>query len=280
LPEGQALNANARWVSPSYFSVLAIPILEGRAFTLADREHRHVLMLSQKTARDIFPGEDPIGRTVRFEGASYTVAGVVADARINNLKTDADMVYAPYWERPPWTISFLVRGSQSSDALAPAMRRAIWKIDPQVAIPVLKSMDDQVTDSVATERFTTFLLSSFGFAALMLALLGVYGVLAYTVSLRQQEFGIRIALGSDKAALVELVLRQASRPICLGLILGLICSFAATRWVRSLLYDSRMVDPIAIAAGVVLVLGVSFLAAILPARRAAQVDPMQVLRNE
>jgi len=125
------------------------------------------------------------------------------------------MVYMPYWAYTPWTLSFLVRSSQPSNALIPEVRRAVWAIDPQVAIPSLKSMDEQLNDSVSTERFQVVVLTSFGAAALLLAVLGVYGVMAYSVSMRHQEFGVRIALGSGKTALVRLVMRQAAYPVLL-----------------------------------------------------------------
>jgi hypothetical protein len=197
-----------------------------------------VALISERTAREGFPGENPIGRKISDivpdDKHQVTVIGVVADARINGLKDDAAMVYLPYWAYTPLTLSFLVRSSQPSDALIPEMRRAIWQIDPQVAIPTLKSMDDQVSDSVAADRFQAMVLSGFGAAALFLALLGVYGVLAYSVSLRRQEFGIRIALGSGKSALIGLVLRQAAYPVLLGTGVGLTMALIALRWVRSL----------------------------------------------
>ena len=283
LPEGQQPNVNVRWVSPDYFSVLGIRLLEGRLLTAADRNQPPRVVISEKTARDVFPGQDPIGKTVTgfaLQTGPVTVIGVVADARVNTLKSVAPMVYVPYWLRAPWTVSFIVRSSGSTEGLADAMRRSVWKVDPQVAIPVVKSMDEQMNDSVATDRFATVLLSSFGVAALLLALLGVYGVLAYSVTLRQQEFGIRIALGSDQAKLIRLVLRQASYPVLGGLLCGVIASFVATRWVHSLLYEAKTADPFAISAGILLLLSAALTAAVLPARRAAQVDPMQVLRNE
>ena len=190
------------------------------------------------------------------------------------------MVYAPYWAFPPLTMSFLVRSSQPSDVLAHEMRRAIWRIDPQVAIPLLKSMDEQVNESVATDRFQAVVLTSFGTAALLLALLGIYGVLVYSVSLRRQEFGIRIALGSDKATLVRLVLYQAAHPVFIGTFAGLVAAGLVLRWLHSLLYETPAIDPLAIGGSVLLLLAAAAVAAIVPARRAASVDPMQALRME
>ncbi len=209
-----------------------------------------------------------------------TVIGVVADTHINGLKDDAAMLYAPYWAFTPWTVSFLVRSSQPGETLIPEIRNALWQIDPQVTIPALKPLDEQVNDSVATERFQTIVLSGFGAMALLLAVLGIYGVLAYSVSLRQQEFGIRIALGSGKSTLVGLVLRQAAYPVLLGAGVGLVIALIAMRWVRSLLYQTPAMDPLAIGGSIVLLLAAAAVAAIVPARRAASTDPMRALRMD
>jgi ABC-type antimicrobial peptide transport system permease subunit len=173
-----------------------------------------------------------------------------------------------------------VRSSQPSDALNPELRHAIWQIDPKVSISTLKSMDAQVNDSVATDRFQALVLTSFGAAALMLALLGIYGVLAYSVSLRRQEFGIRIALGSGKRELIGLVLRQAAYPVLLGTGIGLTLALITLRWVRSILFETPAVDPFAFGGSVLLLLIAAAVAAIVPARRAASTDPMTVLRME
>jgi predicted permease len=275
---------NVRWINPDFLATMQTPLIAGRNLTDADRNNPYVALISERTAREGFPGENPIGRKIDSivpdDGHPITVVGVVADTRINGLKDTAAMVYMPYWAFTPWTLSFLVRSSRPSNALIPEMRRVLWDIDPQVAIPELKSMDEQVIDSVATERFQAIVLTSFVAAALLLALLGVYGVLEYTISLRQREFGIRIALGSGKAALIEMVLRQAAYPVLLGAGMGLALAFVGVHWVRSLLYQTPLVDPLAIGASVLLLLMAAALAAVFPARRAASVDPIRALRNE
>ena len=284
VPAGTEPAINVRWINPEYLPTMQSPLVSGRNITLADHANPYVALISERAAREGFPGENPLGKKITDlvpdDKHPITVIGVVADARINGLKDGAAMVYLPYWAYTPLTLSFLVRSSQPSDALIPEMRRAIWQADPQVAIPTLKSMDDQVSDSVATDRFQAIVLSGFGAAALFLALLGVYGVLAYSVSLRRQEFGIRIALGSGKSALIGLVLVQAAYPVLLGTGVGLTMALIALRWVRSLLYQTPVMDPLAIGGSVLLLLAAAAMAAILPARRAASTDPMRALRTE
>ncbi len=284
VPEAERPLVNVRFINPGYLPSVQIPLIEGRNMTEDDRTNPEVALISERTAHEAFPSEDPIGKKVNSvapgDDRTFTVIGVVADTHINGLKDTAAMVYVPYWDYTPWVLSFLVRSAQSSQALGPEIRRTIWQIDPQVAIPVLKSMDDQLSESVATDRFQTVVLTSFGAAALLLALLGVYGVLAYSVSLRRQEFGIRIALGSGKGELVGLVLRQAAYPVLTGTCAGMVLAFFVLRWVRSLLYQTPALDPLSITGAVVLLFTVAALAAILPAHRAATVDPMQALRIE
>lgn len=274
-------SANIRWISPGYAKTLHIPLLSGRDLDASDKLHPTNALISEQAARSIWPGENPVGKTFRLgDVTTFTVVGVVGDARINDLKTTANMIYIPYWQNPWYRQFFLIRSPEATAGLVPAVRRVIWNIDPQVAIPAVDSLDRQVNDSVATERFQTLVLSSFGTAALLLALLGIYGVLAYSVSLRQQEFGIRIALGSDKNSLMRLVARQAALPVGGGIVAGFALAFAATRWVHSLLYETSAADPAAIACSVALLLAAALIAALVPARRAAQTDPMEVLRNE
>jgi MacB-like periplasmic core domain len=255
-------------------------MLSGRDFTEHDRENSRVMILSDKAAKAVWPDDNPLGHTIYHWGRTYTVIGVAADARINDLKRNAAVFYLPVWEYPPFVPVFLVRSSRSVETLGPEMRQAIWSVDPDISIPALTSLDDMVDESVATERFQTVILSSFGGAALLLAVLGIYGVLAYSVSLRTQEFGIRMALGSSKRALTRLVLLDASWPMAAGLILGLLGVAVATRWVRSLLYETSPVDPWAIGLSVAVLGAAALLASLLPARDAMSIDPMRVLRGE
>src|SRR5580704_2354198 len=279
LPEDEAPTANLRNISPQYFAAMRIPLLAGQEFEEKERDHPDDAILSEKAAKVAWPGENPLGRTFRINGRTYTVSGIAADARIIDLKSDAAVVYLPYWHDPPSTVLFLVRGSPSLEGLASAIRRELWEIDPEVAVPTIKGLNSQVDESVSTERFQTMVLSGFGIAALMLAVLGVYGVLAYSVSLREQEFGVRLAFGSTRSALIRLVLLEASSPIAAGLTFGGVTALLATRWIRSLLYETTPADPAAIAFSVGLLLLVGFAAALIPAYRASKTDPMRALHQ-
>lgn len=280
VPDGQVPIANRRFVSPGYFALMRIPLISGRDFSEHDRNNALVVILSEKTAQSVWPDENPLGHTMRHWGRIYTVIGVAANARINDLKRNAPVFYLPVWDFPPMNPTFLVRSSRSVETLGPEMRQAIWSVDPDISIPAVTSLDEMVDESVATERFQTIVLSSFGGAALLLAVLGIYGVLAYSVSLRTQEFGIRIALGSSKQALTRLVLLDASWPMAGGFILGLLGVALATRWVRSLLYETSPVDPWAIGLSMAVLGGAALVASLLPARSATSIDPMRVLRGE
>ena len=280
LPESEVPTANLRNISPQYFAAMRIPLVAGQEFEEKERDHPDDAILSEKAAKAAWPGENALGRTFRINGRTYTVSGIAADARIADLKIDAPVVYLPYWHDPPSTVLFLVRTTQPLDGFAPTLRRELWEVDPQVAIPVIKSLNGQVNESLSAERFQTIVLSCFGVAALMLAMLGVYGVLSYSVSLRAQEFGVRVALGSTRYALTRLVLLEASSPVLAGLTLGALAAVGATRWIRSLLYETTAADPAAIAFSVGLLLLAALLAAFLPAYRASNADPMQALRQE
>jgi predicted permease len=270
---------NLRWVSPGYFETTRQHLLAGRFFEERDRNLKNVV-LSESEAKALWEQGNPIGGQIRIEGRVFTVIGVVADSRNTSLKTPpARMAYVHYQDRPPYPTYFLVRAPGAA-GLFPALRQAIWKYDPSVTIARVKTLDAQLNDSLATERFETLVLLSFGAAALLLAMLGIYGVLSYSVVARRQEIGVRMALGATRAKVYALTFSEAGTPAIAGVIVGLAASILAGRAIQNLLYGTQAVDPpvILIVAGLFLLSAAA--AAFLPARRAASVDPMEALRSE
>ena len=277
LPEGHMPLANLRMISPGYFASLGIPMVAGRHFTAADHKNTRVVILSEKTARAAWPGQSPLGHTLEHWNRTYTVVGVAADARVSDPTRNIAMMYLPFWDYPPFDPVFLVRGS---GVAGPEVRRAIWSVDPQVAIPTLLPLRVQTDAALAVDRFQTLLVGAFGVAGLLLAALGVYGVLGYGVNLRMREWGVRMALGSSRRQLLGRVMLDAGRPALAGAVLGVIGALAAGRWLQSLLYGARASD-VPVLAGSVLLLGIAVLLAALPAaRRAAAAEPASILRGE
>ncbi len=280
LSESKTPTANLRNVSPGYFATMRTRLIAGREFTANEGSHPQSAIISQAAAQAAWPSSQALGRTFKFDGRIYTVTGIAADARIAKLKENVPVVYLPFWHDPPASVFFLVRTTRTLDEFAPAIRRQVWGVDPEAAIPVIEMLDTQMARSVAPERLQSIVLSSFSIAALVLAILGVYGVLAYSVSLRTPEFGIRVALGSSKVLLIRLVLLEALTPVGAGIALGLLTSLAATRAIRSLLYETSPADPASIVASVGVLLVATLVAAFLPAYGASRVDPIKVLRAE
>ncbi len=277
LSQGETQLANLRMISPGYFAALGIPIASGRDFTAADRNHARVVIVSEKTARAVWPGENPVGHTIEKWDRVYTVVGISADARLNDPRRDVAMFYIPFWDYPPFSPVFLVRGSGIA---GPEIRQAIWSVDPEVAIPTLLPLRVQTNAALAVERFQTLLVGAFGLAGLLLAALGVYGVIGHGVNLRMREWGVRMALGSSRGQLLCRVLLDAGRPALAGAVLGVVGALAAGRWLASLLYGAKTSD-VPVMVGAVLLLGVAVLLAALPAaRRAAAVEPAAILRGE
>ena len=205
----------------------------------------------------------------------------VADSRSTSLKSaPAKMAYVHYKDRPPFGSYFVVRGLQPADVLIASVREAIWKYAPDVTIARIKPMDSQVTDSLATERFQTWVVSSFGIAALLLAMLGIYGVLTYSVATRRQEIGVRMALGARGSDVLGLVVGQGLRFAAIGLAVGLVGAYAINRIMASFLFGVRPTDPVTFIVVPLLVLAVALVSSYVPAHRAAKVDPMTALRSQ
>src|SRR6266853_554130 len=241
-PEQESPLINFRWVSPGYFETTRQRLVAGRFFEERDRNLSNVV-LSEGEAKALWGNDDAIGGQVKIEGRIFTVIGVVADSRNTSLKTPpARMAYVHYKDRPPFPTYFLIRAANAG-ALSSAMRQAIWKYDPEVTIARVKTLDAQLTDSLATERFETMVLLSFGAAALLLAMLGIYGVLSYSVATRNQEIGVRMALGATRGSIYALTFAEAGAPVFAGVIAGLAASVLAGRAIQKLLFGIQGVDP-------------------------------------
>jgi predicted permease len=271
---------NLRWVSPGYFEATRQRLVAGRFFEEQDR-NRNSVVLSEGEARALWGNENPIGGSIRTLGKQFTVIGVVADSRSTSLKSPpAKIAYVHYIDRTPATLFFMTRGAQPADALVSKMREAIWKLDPQAMIARVKTMDAQVRESLAAERFQTSVLISFGASSLLLAMLGIYGMLSYSVAARRQEIGVRVALGATRAWIYRHTFGEAGTPVLAGLTAGLIASMVAGRMIKRLLYGAEAIDPPVMMIVAVLFLAAALAAGFLPARRAASVDPMESLRSE
>jgi predicted permease len=280
LPESEVPTANLRNVSPGYFSTMHTNLIAGSDFMLNERSNPQSAIISQGAAQAAWPDSQALGRKFKIDGRIYRVIGIAADARIANLKENVPVVYLPFWHDAPASVFFLIRTSRTLDEFAPIIRRQVWDADPEAAIPLIQMLDTQLVQSIAPERLESIVLSSFGIASLVLAILGVYGVLSYSVSLRTPEFGIRVALGSSKVLLIRLVLLEALVPVGGGLLIGLLASIAAARAIRSLLYEISPADPVSIVASVGILLAAMLVAACFPAYRASRIDPIKVLRAE
>ena len=272
--------ANYRWISPGYFDTLRQPIVEGRALEDRDRDLSNAV-LSQTAAKSVWPDRNALGRQFLFHNKPYTVVGIVADAHSNSLRTaPVNMVFLPFNNKPPYATYFLIRTTHDPTQLTESIRSAIWSYNPNVTISRIHTLDSQISDSLAPEHLQTTIFVAFGAAALLLALLGIYGTLSYSVEARTQEVGIRMALGATRESVYRLMLATIIAPVAAGLVFGCLSSLAIGRSLGSLLYNTKPTDPSVILP----VIGIFVLAAVaatfIPCRRAARIEPMRALRSE
>ncbi len=272
--------ANFRWIGPDYFTAIQQHILEGRALDEHDRTQKNVV-ISEATARAVWPGQSPLGRAFKRHDQNYTVVGVVADAHNNSLRAaPVNMVYLPYWDNPPYATYFLVRSTQDPTQLIESVRSTIWTYNPNVTIARVHTLDSQLSDSLAPEHLETGIFVAFGAAALLLALLGIYGTLSYSVEARTQEVGIRMALGATRESVYRLMLATIIAPVTIGLALGCLTSLGIGRSLASLLYGTKPTDLSVIVPVVCLFAIAAVAATFVPCRRAAKIEPMEALRAE
>ncbi|MBB4634044.1 ABC transporter permease [Longimicrobium terrae] len=270
-------------VSPGYFSALGIPLLRGRTFEANDdlEESPAVLMIDQAASRRYWPGADPVGQTVSLGETPFTIIGVVGDVRTEGLAADPQpTVYFPFGVAPRSATQLFIRTSGDPALMAAAVRKAIHGVDPLQPLAEVRPLSSAMADTVAQPRFFTILLTLFGGVAVLLAALGLYGVVAYTVTRRKTEIGIRMALGARSRDVVQMVVGRSALPTGAGILVGAFGALLLTRLMASMLFQVRPADP-ATFIGAALLLGVvALVASWLPARGAARIEPTQALRAD
>jgi putative ABC transport system permease protein len=275
-------------ISPGYFRVMGIPLVAGRAFDDRDLASApRVAIVSRALARQHFPGQDPLGRRLVFgfppgaDDEEREIVGVVGDVRGMALGAEpGPMMYVPYAQEPFWGANLVVRSALGPESVAAVVRAQVGRLDKELPVTGIAGMPETLQGSVAQPRFGALLLSLFAATALALAATGIFGVIAYSVSRRTNEIGIRLALGASRPAILRMVVGEGLSLALLGLAVGLPCTLAANRLLAQQLFELSPRDPVTLAGVALGLLVVAVLAAWVPARRAMQVDAMTALRHE
>lgn len=288
-PNKKGQVVDSRYATDNYFDAVDTPLLAGRVFTQSDQAPKapSVLIVNEAFAKAYFQGRSAVGGHLCLcyftSGAPTwsTVVGVVANTRFSNLEsTPPPQVYSPFWRNDLDQAYIALRTSLPPAKIIPAIRSAVASIDPTLAVADIQTMDQRVSGASALRRFQTSLFGVFAAVALFLAAIGLYGVMAYSVKQRTPEIGIRLALGAQPSSVLKLIVRQGMTLTVLGILIGVAVAFALTRLLSSLLYGIAPTDPATFILVSVVLLGVSFLACYIPARRAMRVDPIVALRYE
>jgi putative ABC transport system permease protein len=277
--------AEARIVSNHYFDVMKIPLRRGRFFSEHDtKDSPHVAVINEAVSHLYWQNEDPVGRFIQmpaFGAGRCEIVGVVGDVRQTKLSDDPSPgIYLPYTQEiMPWQ-ALVVRTKNDPLSLGSAIRHEIAELDPEQPVGRIATMDQLFEASTAQPRFRTFLLGSFAGIALLLSAIGIYGVLAYTVSQRTREIGVRMALGARPVDTLRLIFVESMTLVLLGVLLGLVGAYGVTRVLNNLLFGVSSTDPFTFAAVTLLLCSVALLASYIPARRAMRVDPIVALHYD
>ena len=283
-PPGQELQVDMRVASTGYFSAMEIPLLKGRFFNEHDtKDSQQMAIIDEKFAQRFWPRDNPIGKHLWFDHPDkpFTITGVVGVVKQYGLDSDGKIaVYFPHLQAPDRGMYVVVRTSSDPAGLAGAVVREIHAVDPNAVVYEVRTMQDRLHDSLARQRFSTLMLGAFAAFALLLAAVGVYGVMSYLVSQSTHDIGVRVALGARPGNILGLVVRQGMELAAIGIVGGLIGAVVLTRAMTSLLFGVTATDAVTFSS-VALILGVvAFAATVIPARRATNVDPMVALRDE
>jgi putative ABC transport system permease protein len=285
---GQVPNADRRVITPNYFQTMRIPVREGRAFDARDRaDAPPVCIVNENFARRHFGGESAIGRRITTDETPderpREIVGIVGDVRHGGLEMETSPeYYVPLAQRPVPRVTLMARAAGGGDAtaLVPSLRGIIRQVDKEIPLYRIHTMDELLSESVARRRFSMMLLGGFALVALLLAGLGIYGVMSYSVAQRTHEIGIRMALGAQARDVLRMVIGQGMLLAGAGVALGLAAAFLLTRVMASLLYGVSATDPITFGGVAAVLSVVALVSCYLPARRATKVDPMVALRYE
>ncbi|HEX9632282.1 MAG TPA: ABC transporter permease [Gemmatimonadales bacterium] len=285
-PRAERPVADIRVVTPRYFPTMGIPTRAGRDFAPGDREGApRVAVINETMARTYWPDGTAVGQQVAVNIADptylATIVGVVGDVKHQGYRTTPRaMIYLAHDQLAVGTMSVALRAGGDPAALAGMLRAEVTALDPAVPVYAVAPMTDLVARSMAADRFATFLFTAFAALALMLAAIGTYGIVAFGVTRRLRELGIRVALGAARRRVLALVVQDGMRPVVAGMVVGLAAAVALTRLLRTLLFAVSPTDPATFASAALLLLGAALIACLVPARRAAAVDPVEVLRDE
>jgi len=282
LPPGQTLVADFRRISPRYLNTMGIPLLRGRL--LSDRDVRDappVILIDETLAHQYFPNEDPIGRRMRLWGQFREVVGIVGQVHHYGLEKEPQpTIYAPFEQMTDRAMALAVRTTMDTQAVVKAVKQAVWSVDPGQPVFQIRSMDDYLSLAGTASRISTALLLVFAGISMLLAALGIHGVVSYGVAERTREFGIRMALGSTPGQVEALVIRNGIKTAVIGLAAGMAGAAVLASALRTLLYGVAPLDPGVMAGVAALLLAVALIANYVPARRATRIDPMQALHQE